>query len=88
VLPAAQSIDVHFDEFMADDIGMVQRIYDLAGQPMTDTVRAAMQTFMADHPRGKFGGIVYDVADFGLDPAERREALRFYVERFGVNEES
>jgi Sulfotransferase family len=88
VLPADQSIDVHFDEFMADDIGMVQRIYDLAGQPMTDTVRAAMQTFMADHPRGKFGGIVYDVADFGLDPAERREALRFYVERFGVNEES
>jgi hypothetical protein len=42
---------------------------------------------MEDHPRGKFGGIVYDLADFGLDPSERRDALRFYTERFGVTAE-
>jgi sulfotransferase family protein len=88
VLPPDQSIDVHFDEFMADDVAMVERIYDLAGQPVTDRAHAAMQAFMGDHPRGKFGGIVYDLADFGLDPAERREALRFYVDRFGVTEET
>lgn len=87
-LPADQSIDVHFDEFMADDVVMVERIYDLAGQPMTDSARAAMQAFMDDHPRGKFGGIVSDLADFGLDPAERRVALRFYTDRFGVTEET
>ena len=57
VLPAGQSIDVRFDEFMADDVAMVERIYDLAGQPLTDGARAAMQSFMAEHPRGKFGGI-------------------------------
>ena len=50
--------------------------------------RAAMQAFMDEHPRGKFGGIRYDLADFGLDPAERRRALRFYTDRFGVPEES
>ena len=88
VLPAGQSIDVPFDEFMADDVAMVERIYDLAGQPITEGARAAMQAFMDSHPRGKFGGIVYDLADFGLDPAERREALRFYTDRFGVTEES
>ena len=88
VLPAGQSIDVLFDEFMADDVAMVGRIYELAGQPMTDGARAAMQTFMDEHPRGKFGGIRYDLADFGLDPAERRRALRFYTDRFGVPEES
>jgi hypothetical protein len=88
VLPADQSIDVRFDEFMADDVAMVERIYDLAGQPMTDGARAAMQGFMDDHPRGKYGGVLYDLADFGLDPAERLEALRFYVDRFGVTEES
>ena len=75
-LPANQSIDVHFDKFMADDVAMVERIYDVARQPMTETSRAAMQAFMNDHPRGKFGGIAYDLADFGLDPAERREVLR------------
>jgi hypothetical protein len=88
VLPADQSIDVRFDEFMADDVAMVERIYDLAGEPMTDTARKAMHSFMADHPRGKFGGIVYDLADFALDANERREALRFYIDRFGVTEES
>ena len=88
VLPAGQSIDVHFDEFMAGDVAMVERIYDLAGQPMTDGARAAMQEFMDDHPRGKFGGIVYDLADFGLDPSERRDALRFYTERFDVTAEA
>jgi hypothetical protein len=88
VLPPGQSIDVPFDEFMADDVAMVGRIYELAGQPMTDGARAAMQAFMDEHPRGKFGGIRYDLADFGLDPTERRQALRFYTDRFGVKQES
>jgi hypothetical protein len=86
-LPAAQSIDVRFPEFMADDVGMVARIYALAGQPMTVVARAAMDAFMHAHPRGRHGGVVYDLADFALDPVERREALRFYVERFRVDEE-
>ncbi len=88
LLPTGQSIDVPFDEFMADDVAMVGRIYELAGQPMTDGARAAMQAFMDDHPRGKFGGIRYDLADFGLDPGERRRALRFYTDHFGVKQES
>jgi hypothetical protein len=88
VLPADQSIDVRFDEFMADDIAMVERIYHLAGQPMTDRARQSMQAFMDDHPRGKFGGILYDLGDFDLDREERRRALRFYIDRFGVTEET
>ncbi|MEY2476912.1 MAG: hypothetical protein QOG87_2227 [Actinomycetota bacterium] len=87
-LPAAQTIDVHFDVFMADDVAMVERIYALAGQPFTPEVRSAMDTFMADHPRGKFGRIDYDLADFGLDAKECRERFAFYVERFGVTPES
>jgi hypothetical protein len=88
VLPDAQTIDVHFDAFMADDMAMVQRVYDLAGQPMDDRARDAMAAFMAEHPRGRHGAVVYDLAEFGLDPAERREALSFYTERFGVTAES
>ena len=87
VLPADQTIDVHFDEFMADDVATVQRIYELAGQPFTGDVKAAMDEFMADHPRGRHGGVIYDPADFGLDADERRSALRFYRERFAVVDE-
>jgi Sulfotransferase family len=84
VLPADQSIDVRFPEFMADDVAMVERIYRVAGQAMTPDVRASMDSFMAEHPRGRHGGVIYDLADFGLDREERRRALRFYVERFDV----
>ena len=38
VLPADRAIDVRFDEFMADDMAMVSRVYETAGQPVTEDV--------------------------------------------------
>jgi len=87
VLPAEQAIDVRFDEFMADDIATVERVYDRAAQPFTDTARAAMGGFMAEHPRGRHGGVHYDPTELGIDRAERRDALAFYTMRFGVTVE-
>jgi hypothetical protein len=40
------------------------------------------------HPRGRHGAVLYDLGEFGLDPADRRRALSFYTERFGVTLES
>jgi hypothetical protein len=51
-LPAAQSVDVLFHEFMADDVAMVERIYSLADLPMTTEARARLGAFMAEHRRG------------------------------------
>jgi hypothetical protein len=84
LLPSGQTIDVHFDEFMADDVAMVERIHTLAGRPMSESSRMALKTFMDAHPRGRHGGVVYDLAELGIDPEERRKALGFYVDRFGV----
>ena len=78
---------MRFHEFMADDFAMVERIYAVAGQPMTDRGPGGMEAFLAEHPRGKFGTVIYDLADFGIDAAERRAALASYAERFGVREE-
>jgi hypothetical protein len=88
VLPASRTIDVHFDEFMADDLAMVERVYDLAGQPFDDTARGAMVAFMAAHQRGRHGAVEYDLGPLGLDPVERRGALRFYSDRFEITHES
>jgi hypothetical protein len=87
LLPADRSIDVRFDEFMADDVAMVERIYALAGQPFTPAARAAMDAFMTEHPRGRHGAVLYDAAQLGIDPGERRRALAFYSERFGITPE-
>ncbi len=84
LVPPEQSIDVLFHEFMADDVAMVERIYKLADQPFTQDIRAAMDSYMDDHPRGKHGRVIYDLADFGMTAEERRQALSFYTDRFAI----
>lgn len=82
VLPAAQSVDVRFEDFMADEAGTLRRIYDLAGQPFDEGVRAAMTAFQAEHPRGQYGGVIYDPGQIGLDPVATAQRFRAYRERF------
>jgi hypothetical protein len=87
-VPAAQSADVLFHDFMADDVGTVERIYARAGLPLVAEARAAMETFIVENRRGKHGRVVYDLArDFGLDPAIVRRRFDFYFERFAVQPE-
>lgn len=88
LVPASRSIDVPFHQFMADDLRMVERIYDLAGLPMTAAARAQLGAFMADNARGKFGRVLYDLrGDFGVDPDDVRRRFAFYFERFPVRVE-
>ncbi len=87
LLPPGQTFDIVFSEFMKDDLAMVERVYAFARQPLTASGRDAIARYVAAHPRGKHGTVVYDLADFGVDPAERRRALRFYQERFGIADE-
>ncbi|WP_167100938.1 sulfotransferase [Mycobacterium sp. DL592] len=82
VLPAHQSIDVRFTDFMADESGTLAAIYELADQPYDDEVRAAMAQFIAEHPRGRYGEVIYDLADVGLDADDVAARLRSYRERF------
>ncbi|MEZ4332742.1 MAG: sulfotransferase [Myxococcota bacterium] len=83
LLPKGRTVDVFFDRFMKDDVGTVERIYDVADLPMTAEARAQIEAYMAAHPRGKEGQVVYDLrGDFGADPAELRRAFDFYFEAF------
>ena len=85
LLPADRTIDVLFHEFMADDVAMVERIYERNNRAMTPTVRADLDGFMADNPRGKHGRIAYDLrGQFGVDPADVRARFAYYFERFPV----
>ena len=85
LLPADRTVDVLFHEFMANDVATVEKIYEVAGLPMTDDARAQIAAYIDAHPRGKDGQVVYDVRnDFGADPAELRKAFDFYLEKFPV----
>jgi hypothetical protein len=81
-VPESQSCDIRFDDFMADDMATVEQIYALADQPFDERARASIETYASAHPRGRHGGVIYDIGDFGLDPDERARALTPYTERF------
>jgi hypothetical protein len=88
LLSSGRTIDVLFHEFMADDLATVERIYEVAGLPMTDAARAQIAAYLALHPRGKEGQVVYDLRrDFGAEPGVVREPFGFYFERFPVKVE-
>jgi hypothetical protein len=88
LVPADRSVDVLFHEFMADDVATVDRVYEVAGLPMTPDARAAIAGYLIDHERGKDGQVVYDMRrDFGAEPEELRASFGFYLDRFAVQEE-
>ncbi len=85
VLPSQQSVDVRFEDFMADEEGTVALIYQLAGHPFDERARAAMAQFREQNPRGRYGGVIYRPHDLGLDPDEVASRLRAYHDRFVAN---
>jgi hypothetical protein len=54
---------------------------------MREAAGEAMAEFVRSHPRGRHGGVRYQPEAVGMDVAERRAALQFYVDRFGVQQE-
>ncbi len=85
--PASASLDVSFRELVADESAVVRRVYDLAGQPLAEPSRRAIESYVAAHPRGRHGRVVYDLAEFGLAAGELRERFAFYLEHFGLERE-
>jgi hypothetical protein len=81
--PEAQSVDVPFDTFMADDMAVVRQVRAKAGLPETEAANREVAEFIAAHPRGKNGQVVYHLErDFGIAPAELRRRFDFYFDAF------
>jgi hypothetical protein len=83
LLPADRIVDVFFDQYMADELGTLQRVYDVAGIELTDTARAEIERYRTAHPRGKEGRVVYDLRrHFDTTPEEVRARFGAYLDRF------
>jgi hypothetical protein len=77
LVPAAQRLDLLFQDVMADEIGSARKVLAAAGLPPTQESMQDLQSYMTHHPRGKAGRVVYDLAgDFQLDLSELREVLQ------------
>lgn len=81
-IPADRSIDVRFDEFMADDMAVVAQVYEKAGEQLDDEARAAIGGYLAGHQRGRLGAVATSPEMFGLTDRDLRDPFAAYVTRF------
>jgi hypothetical protein len=77
-----RSIDIRFDDFMANELGVAEHVYALAGEPFTEQARAAFAGYLAGHQRGRLGNVETSYEMFGLKEDSLRARFAPYVERF------
>jgi hypothetical protein len=82
VIASERSIDVTFDDFMADELAVAERVFGLVGEAVTDDARSAMARYLAGHQRGRLGRVVTSCEMFGLDEDDMRARFAPYVSRF------
>jgi hypothetical protein len=84
LVPIGQSFDLYFHDFMRDAMATVRRVYDVAAQPLSVQSLREIEGYLETHRRGRYGRVIYNFADFGLDPLELRDRFRFYTDRFAM----
>ena len=77
-----RSIDIRFNDFMADELGVAERVCALAGEPFTEQPRTAIADYLAAHRRGRLGNVETSYEMFGLKGDNLRARFAPYVERF------
>ena len=79
-----RSVDIRFGDFMADEFGVAEQVYALAGEPFTEAARTAIADYLAGHQRGRLGNVETSYEMFGLNEDSLRARFAPYVERFLV----
>ncbi|MGZ4584647.1 MAG: sulfotransferase family protein [Mycobacterium sp.] len=82
VIGPERSINVRFDDFMADELGVAEHVYALAGEPMNAETRRSISDYLSGHQRGRLGRVATSCEMFGLDETDLHERFTTYVERF------
>ena len=77
--PPGQVIDVMFHEYMADQRGTIEKVYQAANLSMTPQADQRIENYLTANPRGKLGRVIYDLkGDFGVDVPALRKRFAFY----------
>jgi hypothetical protein len=88
LVPDDQLVEIMFADIVSDDVQAAQGVLERAGLAVTDECTADMESYMAAHPRGKDGRVVYDLeGDFGVKADDLRERFAFYIDAFDIHPE-
>lgn len=76
--------DMQYNDVMRDPIGEIKKLYARFDEPWTPAAENAMNDFMANNPKGKFGKHEYSLEEYGLTKDIVRERFADYCERFNI----
>jgi hypothetical protein len=77
-------VDVGYLDLERDPLGQVAKVYAHHGLELTDAARAAMEAYVRENRKGKFGAHAYDIRDTGLRVEEVRERFKFYTDHYDI----
>jgi len=78
-----QIFDCLYDEFFADPIAMVERIYAFFDLEVTPEFVSRMKTYLRNNRQGKYGRHRYSLEEYGIDGGAYCEAHRDYMTKYG-----
>lgn len=85
--PDAIFYDMMFRDFITDQFGVVEKIYDAFDLPMTVEGPGRMQAFIDANPPGVHGQHNYAPEEYGIDPAQVRAEFSEYIDHFDLQPE-
>lgn len=80
--------DVRFTELVRDPVAAVSGAYEAIGRELTPDHAAAIESYVRDKPKGKYGTHRYTAEDWGFEPATLHDQLAEYVETFCIELET
>lgn len=84
-------LHIRYTDFIADQVGTVQRYYAFAGRQVTPEAQAAMRDYLANNRGDRYGKFRYStqlLIDIGEDLDALHAEFRPFRERFGVEIEN
>lgn len=81
---ADRFIDVQYADFIRDQIGVVEQIYDKFGVSGDDESISAMETFLEANRQGKHGKHQYTAEEFGMSADRIRAEFADYMTRYAI----
>lgn len=76
--------DVQYVDTVRDPIATVKAIYDHFDESFTPEAELAMDSYIADNPKGKHGSHTYELEEYGLTKDEVHSRFSEYIERFAI----
>lgn len=84
-LPAAQQLDVYYEDMNCDWRSVMRQVYDFIGMEFTEDAELAASAWLAkSESENRHGGHRYSYDDFGITPEEIDARMMFFRERYAI----